>query len=218
LPTRARACDAAAVRVPLESPRPGCAKRDTMTTSIEIWSRGRTTPATLSDAFLFARVAETVAWCESLAPMAALGQRGSSALRQNLLHDGPDALLCSVGLDRQRQSHYRGLAVPTAPPLATPGRFMLHFPDENLTDGAAEVESHGFFDVFNLPPVDTWVSFFTEQPRPRSSRRYLLCYVPGWAIERADAGIEVNPEECIAWLDRSDVAVRRRVDAFVRTG
>ena len=94
---------------------------------------------------------------------------------------------------------------------------MLYFPDENLSDGAAEAASEGFFDVFNAPAYDTWVSFFIEENRPqRSSRRYLLCYVPPRSIEAATTGIEVNPEECIVWLDHSDVSIRQRLGRFMR--
>ncbi len=93
---------------------------------------------------------------------------------------------------------------------------MVYFPDENLCDGYAELVSEGFFDVDNLPAHDTWVSFFDEESRSqRSSRRYLLCYVPVAAINAANAGIEGNPEECIVWLEQSDVSIRRRVEEFV---
>lgn len=37
------------------------------------------------------------------------------------------------------------------------GRLLAYFPDDNLTDGAAEEDSEGFFDVHNVPPCDTWV-------------------------------------------------------------
>ena len=94
---------------------------------------------------------------------------------------------------------------------------MVYFPDENLCDGYAELVSKVFFDVDNLPAYDTWVSFFDEESRPqRSSRRYLICYVPVAAIDAAGAGIDGNPEECIVWLDQSDVAIRRRVEEFTR--
>ncbi len=98
---------------------------------------------------------------------------------------------------------------------------MVYFPDENLCDGYAELVSKGFYDVDNLPAHDTWVSFFHEESRSqRSSWRYLICYVAvaaiDAAIDAANAGIEGNPEECIVWLDQSDVSIRRRVEEFVR--
>ena len=178
----------------------------------DVWERGQTSPL-IADEVLRLRIAESVAWCESLA---ALADCRPSRFPQNLLHDGPDDLVCSIGRERQSAARHRKLTTASEEPIFVPGRFMLHFPDENLTDGAAEIGSEGFFDVWNLPPIDTWVSFFSEELRHHASQRYLLCYVPSWAVARADAGIEWNPEECIVWLDRSDVAVRARVEALTR--
>lgn len=177
------------------------------------WERGHVVPALVADVILHARIAETMLWCESLASLA---DCRPTQLRQNLLHDGPDDLVCSIGNDRRNAARSRKLPTWRQPPFGLAGRFMLHFPDENLTDGAAELASDGFFDVFNVPPVDTWVSWFVEEGRPLVERRYLLCYVPSWALLSARAGIEVNPEACIVWLDESDVAIRLRVEAFAK--
>jgi hypothetical protein len=85
---------------------------------------------------------------------------------------------------------------------------LVYFPDDDLADGAAEAESEGFFDVHNAPPWDTWVAMVEDeasgQPRP-----YLLSWVPPAFLELAQAGISVNPEECIRWLDDADVAMRQ---------
>jgi len=180
----------------------------------EVWRRGCTDPSTISADHLFARVAETVIWCEGSPDTE--GYR-AKALRPSVFHDGPDDVVCSVGSARQREMHHKKLTIPSRAPVIAPGRFMVYFPDENLCDGYAELVSKGFFDVDNLPAHDTWVSFFDEERRPeRGSRRHLLCYVPVAAIEAASAGIEGNPEQCIVWLEHSDVAIRRRVEAFVR--
>jgi hypothetical protein len=72
------------------------------------------------------------------------------------------------------------------------GRLLLYFPVENLADGAAQVASNGFFDVDNIPPWDTWVHY---------SDRTLVSWVPQILIPLAQAGIDVNPEECIRWSD-----------------
>jgi len=93
---------------------------------------------------------------------------------------------------------------------------MLYFPDENLSDGYAEVVSKGFFDVDNRPAHDAWVSLFNDDSRPLSSRRHLLCYVPAVSVEAANAGIEGNPEECIVWLDQIDASICHRVHWMVR--
>lgn len=85
---------------------------------------------------------------------------------------------------------------------------LIYFPDDDLADGAAEVESEGFFDINNAPPWDTWLAMVEDVGR-RERNPYLLAWVPGELIHVAQRGIDVNPEECILWLDNCDVAMRR---------
>jgi hypothetical protein len=166
----------------------------------------------LNDELLRARLAETVAWCDALK---SLDDFRSEPLRPNLFHDGSQDLVCDLGRSRQFQLRQRNLQINHQSPVVATGRFMLYFPDENLTDGYAEMVSGGFFDVYNLPPYDTWVSLVLEDDAPRSSAgRHLLCYVPAPLIGLADAGIDGNPESCIVWLDQADVPIRRRVEAL----
>ena len=74
----------------------------------------------------------------------------------------------------------------------TQGRLLLFVPSETLMDGAAKYSSNGFFDVNNVPPWDTWVSF---------SDRTLVSWVPPVLMETAQRGIDANPEACINWID-----------------
>ncbi|MFV8755228.1 hypothetical protein ACNOYE_32160 [Nannocystaceae bacterium ST9] len=89
-----------------------------------------------------------------------------------------------------------------------PGRLMVYFPHQNLCDGAAETVSEGFFDVDNAPPWDTWVACFHDRTKPELGP-YVIAWIPEPFIAFADAGIGVNPEECIAWLDESGVEAKR---------
>lgn len=175
-----------------------------------IWRRLGASPSALTNDVLRARIAETVAWCDAVPSLAELR---SAPLRPRLCHDGPEDLVCDLGINRQTQLRRKGLQVSVETPLVATGRFMLYFPDENLADGCAEIESGGFFDVDNLPACDTWVTFVDDEGRAtRSARRHLLCYVPRHLVKVADAGIEVNPESCIVWLDQSSGWIRRRVE------
>jgi hypothetical protein len=88
------------------------------------------------------------------------------------------------------------------------GRLLVYFPDDDLADGAAEAESDGFFDVHNAPPWDTWVGIFEDSKR-QERNPYLLSWVPPAFVDRAQRGIDVNPEECILWLNDCDVVVRQ---------
>jgi hypothetical protein len=72
------------------------------------------------------------------------------------------------------------------------GRFVAYAPEDNLSDGAAEVQSLGFFDVDNVPPWGTWIALVD---------RYVLAWVPLLLFGFARRGIEVNPGECIKWAD-----------------
>jgi hypothetical protein len=94
------------------------------------------------------------------------------------------------------------------PALELPGRLMVYFPHLNLRDGAAELESGGFFDLDNSPPWDTWVAVFEDQSDSEPGP-YVIAWVPEPLIGAAEAGIAVNPEGCIVWLDESEVAAKR---------
>lgn len=79
------------------------------------------------------------------------------------------------------------------------GRLLVYEPDNNMADGAAHLETFGFFDVNNVPPWDTWVAYIVEN----SGNSYLVCWIPDIYVSLAQKGIDVNPEECIYWLDQS---------------
>lgn len=113
---------------------------------------------------------------------------------------------------RELRRHGRPNGDPTAAPLEG-GRLLAYFPEEELFDGCAEAYSDGFFDVHNAPPCDTWVALCAgASDRPHSN--FLISWVPPAFVAAAVRGIEVNPEECIKWLDVVDHpivrALRRR--------
>jgi hypothetical protein len=114
-------------------------------------------------------------------------------------------------LDTVREAlHHR---YPTPKPIVPAGdlrggRLLIYFPDQELADGAAEVESRGFLDVNNAPPWDTWVAFIQHE---KSAQSHLISWVPPEFLPLADAGIRVNPEECILWLDDADVDLRKQL-------
>ena len=83
------------------------------------------------------------------------------------------------------------------------GRLLAYFPDADLACGTAEAASEGYFDVNNVPPWDTWVLLTEPSDRvvDASYSTCLIAWVPPTHVLRAQRGIEVNPEECICWLD-----------------
>jgi hypothetical protein len=98
------------------------------------------------------------------------------------------------------------------------GRLVAYFPNDNLCDGVAKTHSKGFFDFDNIPPFDTWVWWVRNVRREEyddhtTSERevdYLVAWVPPDFVALADAGIRINAEDCIMWLDEVD-------DNFVRS-
>jgi hypothetical protein len=164
------------------------------------------------------RLTETIAWCRE----AGSPSQPSTSLRACRVV--PDDLTSQthhvfrVCLERSRRlsdSRKRDLS-----PVADlhGGRLLAYFPDDNLACGTAEAESQGFFDVDNIPPHDTWVWMvrnvrtfaYPDGARGEMNVNYLVAWVPPDFIQLASAGLAVNPEACILWLDTLD-------DAFVRS-
>jgi hypothetical protein len=150
------------------------------------------------------RLAETAAWCEPRADAARPRDcLRNTSLQPRRLEAGYFETVSTVASSRQWQVRDCVAVDPSR------GRLLVYFPDADLSDGAAEVESGGFFDVCNVPPWDTWVAFFQDaEHADESYARYLIAWVPPALVELATAGIEVNPEGCIAWLDDTRCAIR----------
>jgi len=91
------------------------------------------------------------------------------------------------------------------------GRLLIYFPDLDLADGAAEVESGGYLDVNNAPPWDTWIAMVLDAGGDAKSP-YLVSWVPREFLSAVQKGIDVNPEQCILWIEDADVELRRIED------
>lgn len=77
------------------------------------------------------------------------------------------------------------------------GRILIFYPYETLCDGVAHNRSNGYFDLWNIPPWDTWLKYDTSS----TGRDVLYSYVPTEFIAIADRGVRANPEQCIQWFD-----------------
>jgi hypothetical protein len=86
------------------------------------------------------------------------------------------------------------------------GRLLLYWPEESLADGAASQSSNGFFDDWNMPPWDTWISLTKV-----SGGTALVSWVPSDFVGLVSDGVWANPEECIQWLrmDHQKLAYQR---------
>lgn len=162
------------------------------------------------------RLAETIAWCASRVraddPKHSL--RTAEISPPLLARDRADAVH-SVAV--YRHGYDRNLPAATGRESLRGGRLLVYFPDADLADGAAEVQSRGFFDIHNVPPWDAWIALADDKPAVAdvSFQQYVVAWVPPELIACAAAGIDVNPERCIAWLDESNVGARRELVRFL---
>ena len=106
--------------------------------------------------------------------------------------------------------HIDGFSISIPTSLISQGRLLVYYPEKSLGDGAAAVETEGYFDSRNTPPWDTWIDYF-EEPSvegqngwERSERYYLIAWVPPALVEVIQRGIDVNPEQCLQWLEDSN--------------
>jgi hypothetical protein len=155
------------------------------------------------------RLRESAEWCRRHVDLHAIGTclRPRSTAPQFLARDRWQ----SVGdvISRRRQELY---GIDLSSREMPRGRLLVYYPEAELSDGAAEVASQEFFDVYNAPPWGTWIGYFEDPGSDESYGPYVLSWIPEELIEVANSGIEVNPEECIAWLDQINVGVRPIVE------
>lgn len=76
------------------------------------------------------------------------------------------------------------------------GKILACRIDLTLVDGAAGEASEGILDSYNFPPIDTWFHYI-DAP----ANCLLLAWIPAFFTHLVNDGIDVNPEECIQWLD-----------------
>ncbi len=92
------------------------------------------------------------------------------------------------------------------------GEILVFDIGNTLVDGAASVYTHGLFDDYNCPPIDTWI-YMTNS----SKGLLLFCWIPIQFVKLADMGVSVNPENCIDWLKvwyRDDYDAIKSVNKF----
>jgi hypothetical protein len=128
----------------------------------------------------------------------------AEALRPPTLCPSYVAAVSSVLTQRRSETF-----TSAAPQHMESGRLVLYFPDAAQSDGASSAESEGFFDIHGCPPWGTWVGFFVdESDLPDAFAAYLVAWVPPELLDLAAQGIAASTDQCITWLDGSEVALR----------
>ena len=146
------------------------------------------------------RLAQTIYWCERH------GDVSSPASSLRTIELCPHLLevdrVYTVESVANRRTYHGGPEVmnATIPDGLAGGRLLVYFPNDNLFDGAAELETDRFFDIDNVPPWDTWVTYIQDAQHAEYDSEYLVAWIPREFVELADVGVKVNPEQCIQWL------------------
>lgn len=209
------------------------------------------------------RLFEAAAWCNpraepwrgyetlrsgALQPTCLLTDAREKGTRFHLgqpLHDERKSLLASLC---ERRAALLAEQPPTtiveASTSRPSGRFVVYWPDETLSDGAADGSSDGYFDSDNEPAWDTWVWYEHGSARPSDGLRsalwrpvvarvvgsgewlegryfnadFAVAWVPRAVEERVAHGLWANPEGCIDWLTNLDTPLTRalRVAGLLR--
>lgn len=152
---------------------------------------------------LLLRLAEAILWCGSPRPYKGptdpAGHLRTPRLAPYAFEVWGGGIQGQVAVVRSvADARRRALGRPATAPAAdlAGGRLLAFAPDDNLTDLAAEVATGGYFDSYNVPPWDTWVGYACEP-----GRQYLVSWVPPVSVSTAEAGVLVNPERCLWWVD-----------------
>ena len=158
---------------------------------------------------------ETAAWC-TRHPLRPEGLRSSALDPRSILSVpvfnelGIDAFVkvtrdsyqqATESINRRRSELLRDAATQPVEPADAQmrGRLLLYEAMETVSDGAAEASSHGFFDIEDAPPWDTW--FWHREGT-------IFCWVPESLVSSAQAGIGENPVDCIHWANWSALISR----------
>lgn len=81
------------------------------------------------------------------------------------------------------------------------GRLLRHnFGETTCTAEPMEL-TNGFFDCYDVPAWDTWVTFLADDSRPSSSRGFLVAWIPDMLVKNVDEAVRYSFEENNLWLE-----------------
>lgn len=82
------------------------------------------------------------------------------------------------------------------------GRLLAVYLDESQVDGVAEKVTGGFFDLYDVPPWDTWISILYDVLSSDPNRRtLLLVWIPYAMTERVQMAMNSIVSDYMTWAD-----------------
>lgn len=79
------------------------------------------------------------------------------------------------------------------------GKILVIEHGQNIPDGAAEPETDGFFDEWDLPPIDTW--FYNDYSSAEKGG-ILFAWIPERFIGLAERAIEIQFLGILNWFEK----------------
>lgn len=162
------------------------------------------------------RLQEVVSWTELLMKEAAPGEWNNRTVfrKTNLVIDGvpafqlkeegvswnmdicqADKVLCVLFNALKPRS---GVSPATWEEMKQKGKIVAHEINTTVTDGASEAESLGYVDVYDLPPVDTWIYLTVGT---KGGNPILYCWVPTPFVAAMQGAIDISCIENYEWAD-----------------
>jgi hypothetical protein len=115
--------------------------------------------------WFFKSLAETIAWCSR----SDVGNDPKNSLRsiEPRDHDfylaARDSRVLSIKMQRIEYFQKSGITNLQPTKDLQGGRLLIFEPDMTVFDGASENASQGYFDIYDVPPFDTWVWYCNEK-------------------------------------------------------
>jgi hypothetical protein len=78
------------------------------------------------------------------------------------------------------------------------GRILVIEYGLNIPDGANEAETDGFFDEWDIPPIDTW--FYNDSSITNGG--ILFAWIPEKFVDLADRAIDIQFLGILKWFDK----------------
>ncbi|NML40124.1 hypothetical protein HHL17_23195 [Chitinophaga sp. G-6-1-13] len=127
-------------------------------------------------------------------PPAFLPERGVIYWELDIFHEPEEIRLALAAVVKGRT----GVSPASWEDILQKGKIVAHEIDKTLIDGGCEVVSNGYVDVYDLPPIDTWI--YLTSPEGKVDP-ILYCWVPNQFVKTMQDVIDVSIADLFEWTD-----------------